>query len=182
MLLNINEDINIELEKLEEQSKDLVSILNKDMSIKDTKDARKKLNRFLKEVDEFRKSYTRDVDDFKKKIMNKFDEAVKDAKALKLEYDKIVKEAEEQEKEEKYYNITQIEGYDHYIKHFEFNNKWLNKSYSLGDVENDIINALNGIDTSVKTKVLKIKGTDAQINALLDFCEKNALDVMDIKE
>lgn len=98
MQLTIENTIEVELKQIEKDSQELVEILDKEMPLKDIKNARKKVNSFLKEVDEYRKSYTRDVDAFKKEIMNKFDSAVEDSKNLKAKYDEIIKNEKEKEK------------------------------------------------------------------------------------
>jgi len=118
---------------------------------KDMKDAKAKLNGIVKDIDETRKGYTRDLDEFKKLTKKEFDKAGEDAKALADEYKEAITEIDEQEKQEKRDMIANVPNYNEYIQYFDFNDKWLNKSYSITDVQEEIKAAVDNINEQKTT-------------------------------
>lgn len=135
---------------------------------KENKQIRAKLNSFKKAISDRRI-------EIKNEYLKPFEVGENQAKELEKliqdandKFDKVVKEAEEKQKEEKRLEILNIWESKKYIKvslEQVFDKKWLNKTTSLKKVEEEIDSAINSIENDLNSIKMLVKENE-KVNIL----------------
>ena len=140
------------IEIIEKQAKTKVEFYSGMQTQEDMKDAKAKLNSFVAEADEIRKSTTRGLDDFKKYLKNAMDSPLKEVKTLSETYKKELDKLEEERKDDKKDKIMNIEGANEYFEMGgKLEDKWLNKGTKIEDIEEQIYDFNEGVRNSTET-------------------------------
>ena len=142
------------IESIRKQAQETVKMYSGLTDPNDMKDAKAKINGFVKDADDIRKNTTRTLDEAKKALKQSVDEATEEARELSEHYKEQLDAIEEQRKADKLEEIEQLEGADTYFEYYELIPKWLNKGTSLDDIQEQITHYANQIESmkeSVKT-------------------------------
>lgn len=121
-----------ELETLKEHYGNWVVSENK---LKEAKDIRKELNKSKKKLDRQRIDLMNEITKPLSAFETELKDIAKEIEMLSKSIDSQVKDYEQKEKDEKKQEIKQLE---HWQEWMVFNEKWLNKTYSINDIEKEL--------------------------------------------
>lgn len=143
----------------------------------DKKDARAKLRKLAKDIEGMRREFTVNLDDIKKQLIERERQATKPLLELAAEYDNDIKEADEKAREEKRQKILAIRGATIYLDHFEFDEKWLNKTTSLDEIGKQIQNGVEEINKNQMVIESTVKALGLPDSAVyMDMLKNRAID------
>ena len=132
-------EISYDLQPLKEQVETIKKMYEnwnvQEKDLKDAKSVRAELNKAKKKIDRKRIDIKNYITTPLNKFENELKEIAKQVVELNDSIDSQVKDYETKLKQEKEKKIKSLDGYADFIK---FNEKWLNKSYSMQDIKGDI--------------------------------------------
>jgi len=134
-------------EMVEESIEQYKGFINTD----DMEMARKAVRKVIKDIDEQRLSITRMWDDTKKSFMADVKEALDPAHQLADHYGRELDLIEAGRKAEKLEEIKQLDGAQMYLEYQEMDDRWLNKSYKLDTIQEEITQAVDNINRDIDT-------------------------------
>jgi hypothetical protein len=108
------------------------------------------IKKVITHYDDQRKNITRQWDDVKKDFMGVVKDALAPALEIEAELNKLVEEEKQAEQSAKLDLITQLNKADTYFTYFEVNPKWYNKTYDLKDIQTEIIEAVDKLESDKK--------------------------------
>ena len=139
------------IESIKKQAQETVKMYSGLTDPNDMKDAKAKLNNFVKDADDIRKNTTRSLDEAKKALKGSVDEATEEPRELAAHYKEQLDEIEEQRKSEKRAEIESLDGAETFLKHYAFNDKWLNKGTTIDAIQEEINEGVAEIQNNVES-------------------------------